>query len=901
MAENIKLAEFDIDVSAVLKDTQELKQAIDDLKLAQANLKLQGKENDAEFIANEARLKAINIEYNNNIKSLTELNSVRIKGAVALSDDLARQELFTSALNTQAVSIAEAREQNKLLNRLRNEANVNTAKGQEEIAVLNKRLDENNALIKNNVDALSQQKINVGNYSESIKDALGSMNPFNTSITVFIQNIQQAGGLMPFLSNGLKAVSTGIVSMTRAALAFLATPIGAVIGAIGLALGLVINALTSTQAGMDKITAVTRPLAAIFEVFLGVIQDVGTFLIKAFSNPLDSLQKIYDFVKDKVIKQFEALKNVVVGLFTLDFDQMKEGFKQLGDNAKETFGQIAGVGKQFVGRMKEGVRLGQELDALTKEYEQSQIRNAELVPQLNAQLKESNLLARDTTKTTQEREEAAKKALALGKQINDLKKEELGLELAIAENEAARNDTSREEFLEIAKIKGQIADVDAETAQQAVRLQSNLLTIQKEAAAQQAKVVDEQIKKQKELLDLYIAQAGTRAKTLQEELTLEESLSQKKKEILDDELKAKKLSQEAYQKAIIELDEGLALRRAELAVDNALREIEANKMSLEQRREDAQFLSAELAEQRKSENATILLQEQELAKLRLEQGLINQQEFDDAIRELTETNRIANKEIDDERLQIEKEEKAELRAIEFQEELARLQEEGATKFEIEQARIAEERRLQFEQLEADKKNGLISEKLYNSKLNQINADARRVDLQNEKTLAQQKIAIANQLFSGIANLVGEESAAGKAVSLAQALINTYEGITAALDTKPFFPLGLVAAATAATTGFAAVKNIASTKLPNASGSTTAPSIQGDFQSLGSNQSNATQIASSGNAAVQQQIAETAQAGGLTETMEAAVERGTMRGSSQGSEQGLTNLSDNNNIRNLSTF
>ncbi len=58
-----------------------------------------------------------------------------------------------------------------------------------------------------------------------------------------------------------------------------------------------------------------------------------------------------------------------------------------------------------------------------------------------------------------------------------------------------------------------------------------------------------------------------------------------------------------------------------------------------------------------------MLQEQELANLKLEKGLINQQEFDTAIRELSEANRILNKEIDDEREAIEKQEKAEFRAL----------------------------------------------------------------------------------------------------------------------------------------------------------------------------------------------------------------------------------------------
>src|SRR5690606_2701950 len=123
-------------------------------------------------------------------------------------------------------------------------------------------------------------------------------------------------------------------------------------------------------------------------------------------------------------------------------------------------------------------------------------------------------------------------------------------EIAIAENEAARNDTSREDQLEIAKLKGKLRDSDAQAAQEQVRLQQNLVTIQREAITQQQKAIDEQINKQKELLDLFIAEQGERARTLQEELELEEVFSQKRKDILDRELAAKKISEEEYKTSL---------------------------------------------------------------------------------------------------------------------------------------------------------------------------------------------------------------------------------------------------------------------------------------------------------------------------------------------------------------
>ena len=93
-----------------------------------------------------------------------------------------------------------------------------------------------------------------------------------------------------------------------------------------------------------------------------------------------------------------------------------------------------------------------------------------------------------------------------------------------------------------------------------------------------------------------------------------------------------------------------------------------------------------------------------------------------------------------------------------------------------------------------------------------------------KTDAQ--IDMAKQTFAGIANLLGENSKAGKAAAAAAALINTYQGITAELATKtatPFgFALKLVNIASTAAIGFKSVKSILATNPKAGGGSATNP-------------------------------------------------------------------------------
>ena len=71
----------------------------------------------------------------------------------------------------------------------------------------------------------------------------------------------------------------------------------------------------------------------------------------------------------------------------------------------------------------------------------------------------------------------------------------------------------------------------------------------------------------------------------------------------------------------------------------------------------------------------------------------------------------------------------------------------------------------------------------------------------------------------MASLVGEESKAGKALAVGQALINTYQGATKALAQGGIF--GAIGAAGVVAAGMSSVKKIISTKLPGATDSTSA--------------------------------------------------------------------------------
>jgi hypothetical protein len=81
--------------------------------------------------------------------------------------------LLNFQLNTgDAVkSIERLRAENRRLTQERNKVNTQTDEGREAIQLLNKAIEENNSIIKENSTALEKQRLNVGNYTDSITDA----------------------------------------------------------------------------------------------------------------------------------------------------------------------------------------------------------------------------------------------------------------------------------------------------------------------------------------------------------------------------------------------------------------------------------------------------------------------------------------------------------------------------------------------------------------------------------------------------------------------------------------------------------------------------------------------------------------------------------------------------------
>ena len=120
---------------------------------------------------------------------------------------------------------------------------------------------------------------------------------------------------------------------------------------------------------------------------------------------------------------------------------------------------------------------------------------------------------------------------------------------------------------------------------------------------------------------------------------------------------------------------------------------------------------------------------------------------------------------------------------------------------------------QIRELERQK---LVDRKATQAELDAFDIATKKGEKDRDEAAAATKLQIISGALGSIAQAVGENTVAGKALAIAQASIDTYAGANKALATYPP-PFGAIAAGTVILGGLLNVKKILSTKLPKVPG------------------------------------------------------------------------------------
>jgi hypothetical protein len=302
----------------------------------------------------EAEKAKLNLVQSEEYKQLQKIRQEK-KNVIQLSD-------------AEEGSINQLRAANKKLAQERNNVSTATERGRKRIQALNKQIDANNAKIKKNSDALTKQKINIGNYSS----ALGGL---NSRFGMFIGVAQQA------------AKSIALIFTSPILLA-----ITAMVGAIA-ALG---KAFTKTDSGATAFAATIEQLKTILDVFL---------------QQINRLRRGEELTMEQFKEATQAAKD-----YTYAMDDLNDAKIQSISTDKRQKSQIEELLAQSKDQRKsdkERIALMSEAMKIQEDYYGRQVRYAEQEYQLELEYASKRF---NVNKTTLEKyvamdEEAAKMML----------------------------------------------------------------------------------------------------------------------------------------------------------------------------------------------------------------------------------------------------------------------------------------------------------------------------------------------------------------------------------------------------------------------------------------------------------------------------------------------------------
>lgn len=411
--------------------------------------------------------------------------------------------------------------------------------------------------LKVNESAIGDNRRSVGNYTGGILAAVDGTGLLATVTTKAKAAHEAYSATLTIVRKGLIG-NVGALKLFKLALA--ATGIGLVV----IALSGLVAFLTRTQEGIDFVSAKTKGLTTVLGVITDKLSDFGEIMFNAFSNPKEALKDLMAFLEGQVMNRLKSFAVIWDGIRNGDMKKLNNGLLQLTTGFEDVIGKTEAFGKELAIAAKNGEKV---------ERETQRIRDAERdlnVERANSRktIKALNLLAEDTSKSTAQRAEAARKALKIeeglmGKQLK-LQKEKLAN--IVFENGLTKSGTA--DLERQAEAEKELANIEMGSLELRTTLNNKLNTIRKEGIAQQAAASLKQLEDRKAQIEVEMMQykEGTQARLdIQEQLIQQELLIQNKGAGLS--LNQRKLNELKANAQILEL-------RAEFYKKDAEKEME---------------------------------------------------------------------------------------------------------------------------------------------------------------------------------------------------------------------------------------------------------------------------------------------------------------------------------------
>lgn len=405
--------------------------------------------------------------------------------------------------------------------------------------------------------SLGNHQRNVGNYASALDDASVSLNDMMQNMSALPGPIGQSASAMQ--------------GLTKASLRFIATPIGAVLAGISLALMALTSWFKRTREGEEALNVTSAYFKQTLDSILDVVDDVGEWLYKAFTKPKEAMKDLVSFLEGQVMNRLNATAKIGAAIWKIFGGEVGEGLKDLGDAIAQGFTGIEDPLKKASGLMDDIIdKSKKRADLAKRENELENRQRSWLVKrsEIEARISELREKSQNAAYSDKERLEASKEASKL---VEEMYNEEVDMaqeRFDIIKETNSLSHSNGEALQEQAKAE---ADVNKQLAERASRL--------RELSSQQRKIGN-RIKAQG------VSANKEKVETSERLMAIEEG----RKKIQDKELE---VEMQIQQTRINAMKEGSDKRIAQLRLDYKKRTQEVTKLGEE-------FLKAQQEIERKA-------------------------------------------------------------------------------------------------------------------------------------------------------------------------------------------------------------------------------------------------------------------------------------------------------------
>lgn len=233
---------------------------------------------------------------------------------------------------------------------------------------------------------------------------------------------ETASGLKQFQSQleacpgPIGQTATAIGKMTKAALAFIATPLGMVLAAIATGLAAVTSWFHRTEEGENALATATAAFNQVLASLLDVVDKVGEWLYKAFTKPKEALTDLVDFIEGQVVNRITSVGKAAQAVWKMLQGDIKEGAADFANAWLQGLTGIEDAGRKASAWMADSNEKIKESVELQKRRNALDVAERDLLVErsrLEARIGELRDKAYDMNSPEAERSKALKEAIRL--------------------------------------------------------------------------------------------------------------------------------------------------------------------------------------------------------------------------------------------------------------------------------------------------------------------------------------------------------------------------------------------------------------------------------------------------------------------------------------------------------